>query len=766
MGTQRVKDVKSDDVSKRPTSARARKSGNSILDKANSRMSAVFRAQKRTTEDVNARASQHVIGVPVNRSQYNGLAGEQYSPAKMRNRKPARDSLKIIQIGGSGEMGIGKNCIAFEYKDEILIIDIGLLFPNESDYPGINYITPDMSYLEARKDKVKAIAITHGHLDHIGASRHILPKFPNVPVYGTKYTLGLIERQLEETDDEYDNKNLRQVNPDQHERVQISDNLSIEFIRVNHSIPGATAVVIRTPLGNIFHSGDWRFEENPVDGKKYDIEWVTEIAAKEGFAIMMNEATNVESEGSHQHGELDIKESIGQILDKFPNSRIIFSSFSTQIMRLQCAIDEAVRHGRKIAVAGFSMINNLELALKLGIVNIPKGTLIKIEDLAQLPDSQFMLLCTGSQGELNAVLSRMASGAHKNIKIKGHDVVVFSSNPIPGNEPFVVRTVDGLMREGSEVLQNGKTAQFGVGPLHLSGHAYYDDHVKLINAVNPKYYIPIYGEYHMLVSSAELANHVCGIPENHVFALDDGDVIELTEKGARRVSRIQAGGIMYDDSGAVVSDVVLKDRIHMAGEGIFTVVVTVERGTGKILSSPDIVSRGFIYLRDSEELMHSIRQYIRQKVQQTYKKQRVSLDNLKKEMKDEIAYLLYDQTGRTPIVIPVVNEIGRSPSTRLPEKKIDTGESLGSNFTPPRRPEREDDNRQILHHAGGLSARKADFARRAAQVGRVYKADLPKTVIGQPPRRPNQSVGPNANSSLSFKKKPSGPSIGNVMRED
>jgi ribonuclease J len=761
MGTRRVKTAATDDLSKRSAAARGRKNtGNSVLDKANTKVADVLRAQRRTSDDVNARASQHIIGVPVNRSALNGLGGEQYSPAKMRNKKPAHDALKIIQIGGAGEIGIGKNCIAFEYKDEIIIVDIGVLFPPEADYPGINYMIPDVGYLEARKDKVKAIAITHGHLDHIGAARHILPKFPGVPVYGTKYTTGLIERQMEEeTDVEYE-PNFKIAEPERHEHFQVSENFSLEFIHVNHSIPGATAIVIRTPLGNIYHSGDWRFEENPVDGKKFDLERVSEIATIEGFLVMLDEATNVESEGTHMHGELDIKASIGQVMDLFPKSRIIFSSFSSQIMRLQCAIDEAAAHGRKIAVAGYSMINNLELAIKQSLVKVPKGALVKIEDLVKLPDSQFMLLCTGSQGELNAVLNRMASGAHRHIKIKGNDVVVFSSNPIPGNEPFVVRTVDGLMREGSDVLRNRMTAQYGVGPLHLSGHAYYDDHVKLINIINPKYYIPIYGEYHMLVNGGEMANLACGIPKENIFVVDDGDVLEFSPSGARRAARVQVGGVMYDSEGTVVSEVVLKDRIHMSNEGIFNVVVTLEKGTGRMLSSPDIVSRGFIYLRDSEELMHSVRQYLRQKIQSVYRRKRSNLDDLKKEMREEISYLLYDKTGRTPIVIPVVNEINVTAPRTLPEKKIDTGENSSRGYiAPPLRRPREDADDQPLPRRPIPVGRQAEFARRAAEVGRVYKTNLPKTVIGQPSRKPGAE-------NISFKKKPTGPGVASRLRED
>ena len=427
---------------------------------------------------------------------------------------------------------------------------------------------------------------------------------------------------------------------------------------LNHSIPDSTAVIIRTPLGVIIDSGDWRFEESPVDGQKFDLKRMTEVASKEGVLMFMNESTNCESAGTHTHTEFDIQYSIGQVMDKFNNSRVILSCFSSQVHRLQLILEEAHKHGRKVAFAGFSMIQNLEVALRSGTIKIPKDTVMKMEDIIKLPDSQITVVCTGSQGEFNAVLSRMATGAHKYMKIKGSDVVVFSSNPIPGNEKNVVRTVDGLMREGSDVIQNGKTHLTGIGPLHLSGHGYYDDHVKLINALNPTYYMPIHGEFHMLVYNARLAEKECGIPRKNIFVCDAGDIIEIDiERQAKKAGRIQAGGVMYDDTGAIVSEVVLKDRIHMSQEGMFVVVLTMQRGTGRLLTSPDIISRGFIYLRDSEELMNMIRQYLKQKAARSFAG-KYDLDVVKKEIKDEITHILYDQTRRTPIVIPVINEVG------------------------------------------------------------------------------------------------------------
>ena len=663
MGQRRLAQAQSDDLSKRPNGAQPRKRSNiAVLNKTSTRKGEVFRAQRRTSENVNMRASQHMINIPVNKSIYNGYGGKQFSVAEWKKRPRSQGpKLKVMPIGGLGEMGIGKNMMAIEYDNEILIIDMGFLFPG-SDYPGINYITPDITYLLERKHMIRGVVFTHGHLDHIGAFRHLIPQIP-APVYASKFTIGMLKRTMEESDSGY-KPDYYELNPEAHERAQIGDSFNIELVRVNHSIPDSTAVVIRTPVGVLVDTGDWRFEENPVDGRKFDLDRMTEIATKEGILLLMNESTNCESEGTHTHGEPEIQQSISQVMDKYQNNRLIISAFSSQIHRIQGIMEEAKKHGRKIALAGYSMLQNLEVALRTGTIKVPKDTIVKMEDIVKLPDGKVTIICTGSQGEFNAVLNRMASGAHRHIKIKNTDAVVFSSNPIPGNEKYVVRTVDGLMREGSDVIQNGKTHLTGIGPLHLSGHGYYDDHVKLINALNPTFYMPIHGEFHMLVHNAELAEKECAIPRENIFVCDSGDVLEFTPDGkGYKNGRIPVGGVMYDDSGAIVSEVVLKDRIHMSQEGMFIVVLTIQKGTGRLLTSPDIISRGFIYLRDSEELMNLIRQYLKQKIARSFGGKKVDMDVLKKELKDEITHLLYDQTHRTPIVIPVINEI----NTRLPQ---------------------------------------------------------------------------------------------------
>lgn len=670
MGQRRLGKTQGDDLSKRPSQGQPKKKSNiAALNQTNTRRGEVFRAQRRVSENVNARSSQHVINVPVNKSVYNGYDGKQFSLADFKKQPRSKETkLRVIPIGGLGEMTIGKNMMAIEYGNDIIIIDSGFLFPDKSDYPGVNYIIPDTTYLEENKNKVRAVVFTHGHLDHIGAFRHIAHKFP-VPVYGSKFTLAMVKRTMEESPHDYEPEYI-EMDPDAHDQIQVSEHFNIELVHVNHSIPDSTAVVVRTPVGVLVNTGDWRFEDEPIDGRLFDLERLTEISAKEGILMLMSDSTNCGSSGSHEHTEKDIQESMNQVMDKYPNSRLIISCFSSHIHRIQSILVEAKAHDRKVAFAGYSMIQNLEVALRTGAIKVPKDVVMKMEDIVKLPDSKVTIVGTGSQGELNAVLNRMATGAHRHVKIKSSDVIVFSSSPIPGNETYVVRTVDGLMREGSDVVQNGKTEHMGIGPLHLSGHGYFDDHVKLITALNPTYYLPIHGEFHMLVRNAEIAEQECAMPRKNVFVADSGDVIEISKDGvAKKNGRVPVGGIMYDDSGEVVSEVVLKDRIHMSQEGMFVVVLTVQKGTGRLMTSPDIISRGFIYMRDQEELMNLIRQYLKQKSARSFGGKKIELDALKKEIKDEVTHLLYDQTRRTPIVIPVINEIGGSSRNSGGERK-------------------------------------------------------------------------------------------------
>ncbi|MDO4889612.1 MAG: ribonuclease J [Candidatus Saccharibacteria bacterium] len=611
--------------------------------------------QRMLSQDVNAQATQHIIGVPVNKSKYNGYGGQQVTNAILKKARPDPEAVRVIPMGGTGEFGIGKNMTIIEYKSEMLVIDMGVLFAGD-DYPGVNYLIPDIKYLQDNRDKVKAICFTHAHLDHIGACRHLLPQFnPTTPIYGTDFTLGMIKKQMSELED-VPEMNYIPVDPFKHEIIKVSEHFSVEFIHMLHSIPGNTAIVVRTPNGVIYVSGDWRHESKPL-GRQADYERIDEIVKNEGIDLMLNESTNIDSPGHHPHTEFEIGESFGKVMDYYGNGRVIISCFSSQISRIELALQEAAKRGRKVAFSGFSMINNVEVALRSKCIKVPKDTIVKMEDIVKLPDEKVTIICTGSQGELNAVLNRMVTGAHKYIKIKATDVVVFSSNPIPGNEPHVVSTVDGLLREGTQVIQNGKTHLNSIGPLHLSGHAYYEDHVEFLERTKPLNYIPYHGEFYMLEHNAEMADNVIGIPKERILVIDDGDVVELTkDKHIRKNGRVHAGNLLYDDADQQVHEAVVKDRIHISREGIFVIVLSVSKKTGRLIKTPDIISRAFIYLDNSEELIGKIRHYLRMKIDKSVEVD-PELKTLKDEIKEDVSHILFDATGHTPIVIPVINKV-------------------------------------------------------------------------------------------------------------
>ena len=610
--------------------------------------------QRMLSQDVNAQATQHIIGVPVNKSRYNGADGKQLTMAQIRTARPHKDAVRIIPIGGLGEFGIGKNMTAIEYQGEIILIDMGTLFA-DSDYPGVNYMVPDSKWLDDNRDKVKAILFTHAHLDHIGACKHLLPFFgPLVPIYATDFTIGMIKKQMSEVPD-IPELNYQVVKPLEHKQIQLSQHLSCEFIHTLHSIPGNASIVVRTPNGAILLSGDWRFENNPMDTPA-DYDRMLEIANKEGFALVLNESTNIDVPGTHPHSEYDVGDNIGRVMDNYATGRIIISCFSSQVKRIECVLREAAERGRKVAFAGYSMINNVEVALRAKAIKVPKDVIMKMEDIIKLPDEKVTIVCTGSQGEMNAVLNRMVTGAHRFIKIKASDTIVFCSNPIPGNEPRVMNTVDGLLREGAQVIQHGKTHLTNIGPLHLSGHAYYEDHVKFVTDLHPKNYMPYHGEFYMLEHNAEMAENVVGIPRDRIIVADDGDIVELMpDQTIHKNGRIQVGNKLYDDADQQVNEAVVKDRIHISREGIFVVILTISKKTGRLIKTPDIVSRAFIYLDNSEELIGKIRHYLRTKTDRSIADTDIKV--LKDEIKEDVTHILFDATGHTPIVIPVVNRV-------------------------------------------------------------------------------------------------------------
>ena len=611
--------------------------------------------QRMLSQDVNAQATQHIIGIPVNKSRYNGYHGNQVTMSQLRAARPHKDAVRIIPIGGLGENGIGKNMTAIEYQGEIVLVDMGTLFA-DNDYPGVNYMIPASKYLEDNREKVKAILFTHAHLDHIGACKHLLPFFgPLVPIYATPFTIGMIKRQMSELSD-VPEMNYQIINPLDHKKIQLTQHLSCEFIHMLHSIPGNASILFRTPNGNIVLSGDWRFETNPMDTPA-DYDYLVNIANTEGIAVLLNESTNIDTPGTHPHSEFDVGENMGRVMDHYASGRVIISCFSSQVKRIELVLHEAAKRGRKVAFAGYSMINNVEVALRARAIKVPKDVIMKMEDIVKLPDEKVTIVCTGSQGELNAVLNRMVSGAHRYIKIKASDTIVFSSNPIPGNEPKVTTTVGGLLREGAQVIQNGKTHITNIGPLHLSGHAYYEDHVKYVTDLHPKNYVPYHGEFYMLQHNAEMAENVVGIPRDNILVADDGDIIELMpDQTIHKNGRILVGNKLYDDADRQVNEAVVKDRIHISREGIFVVILTLSKKTGRLIKTPDIVSRAFIYLDNSEELIGKIRHYLRAKTDRNIANES-DIKALKEEIKEDVTHILFDATGHTPIVIPVINKV-------------------------------------------------------------------------------------------------------------
>lgn len=617
----------------------------------NTRRGEVIRAQRMISSDVALRSSQHLTGMPVNKSYFNGNNGEQVTSMAIKKARPNHDAVRVIALGGLGEIGIGKNMTIIEYKNEMVLIDMGSLFPND-DYPGVSYMAADISYVKDNIHKLKAILFTHAHLDHIGACGLLLPQL-RVPIYGTDFTIGMIKKQMSERVLDYE-PNYNVINPHLHEDIKISQHLSFEFIHVLHSIPGCVAIALRTPNGVVLHSGDWRFEDQPT-GKPFDMPRLVEISQKEGIALYLNESTNIDTPGKHMVSEAEIGDNIGKVMDEFNNGRAIISCFSSQIYRIQHILEQAKLHNRKVAFAGYSMINNIETALRAKEIKIPKDTVIKIEESLRLPDNRVVIVCTGSQGELNAVLNRMVTGSHRFIKVKPTDIVVFSSSPIPGNEPHIANTVGGLLREGSSVIQHGRAHLHGIGALHLSGHAYYEDHVLMLQSLRPKNYMPIHGQFHMLQHNAEMANKIIGMEQKNILVCDNGDVVELLpDQTIRKNGRIQAETIIYDEMDNRINEAVIKDRLHISTQGIVIVVLMINQKTGRLAKTPDIISRAFIYLKDNEELMARVRHYLKVKIDKT----KIRYDDqkqLKNEIKDDVTHILFDATKKTPVVIPVVN---------------------------------------------------------------------------------------------------------------
>lgn len=552
-------------------------------------------------------------------------------------------TLRVMALGGLGE--IGKNMYLFEYEDDIIIVDMGFKFPDD-DMLGIDYIIPDISYLDDKKDRVKGILITHGHEDHIGGIPYLLPRI-GAPIFAPKLTAGLIEGKLGEFN-LATGAGLHVIDPEK-DVLQLGK-FRVEWIRVTHSIPDAVAISLTTPVGRAIITGDFKFDHSPVDNKNIDVAKLARMG-DEGVLLLMSDSTGAESPG-YSPSEKSITENLNRIVDEAPG-RVIIASFSSQINRIQMIIDACQKHGRKLAFSGRSMLRNVEISVRLGYLKIPAGLIIKVEDIGKHPDDRICVMSTGSQGEATSALARMASGDHRSVKIKKGDTVLFSSSPVPGNEASITHVIDDLFREGANVIYEDK----GESQHHVSGHPGQEELKMMLNLTKPKYFMPVHGERHHLVHHEELALDL-GWKAEDVFVMDNGEVLELGKENAKLLEqRVQNGIILVDGLGiGDVGEIVLRDRKAMSTEGIFVVICTVDRKTGKLLTSPDIISRGFIYMRENEKLVNNVRAEIKRMIEQAEASAPQNWPVVKTKIRDKVADYLYNETNRRPMVIPVIIE--------------------------------------------------------------------------------------------------------------
>lgn len=556
--------------------------------------------------------------------------------------KKEKGKIRIIPLGGLNE--IGKNLTVVEYADDIIIIDCGLGFPDE-DMLGIDLVIPDISYLEANKEKIRGIVLTHGHEDHIGAIPYVLRQI-NPPIYGTKLTLGIIRNKLEEYTLPCE-PNLITVSAG--DTVKLGA-FSVEFIHVNHSIADACALAITTPLGVIVHSGDFKLDVTPIDGEMMNITRLG-ILGRKGVLLLMCESTNAERPG-HTPSEKKVGKSLEYIFTTNPSKRIVIATFSSNVHRVQQIIDISAKHGRKVAITGRSMLNIIGAAVELGYMNVPAGVLVDINEIKRFKPEELTLITTGSQGEPMSALYRMAFADHSQVTLGRNDLVVLSSSAIPGNEKLVGRIINELTKNGVDVLHDA------VVEVHVSGHACQEE-LKLMQALTkPKYFMPIHGEYRHLAANRMLALDM-GMEDSHIFISDIGKVLEIDHKGARFAGTVPSGKVLVDGYGVGdVGNIVLRDRRHLAQDGLIVVVASVDLEARLLLSGPDIVSRGFVYVRESEELMDEVKQIAAEEINRCLvKNEMVDRMELKTCVKDALSKYLYSKTKRKPMVLPVIMNV-------------------------------------------------------------------------------------------------------------
>ncbi len=548
------------------------------------------------------------------------------------------EKLKIIPLGGLEQ--IGMNITAFEYEDSIIVVDCGMAFP-EDDMLGIDLVIPDITYLKENIEKVKAFFITHGHEDHIGAIPYVLPEL-GVPVYSTKLTNGLIEHKLEEHD---------LLNTVKRKVVSYGSQINagcfrVEFIKTNHSIQDAAALAIYSPAGIVVHTGDFKVDYTPVFGDAIDLQRFGELG-KKGVLALMCDSTNAERPGITA-SERTVGKTIDSLFAEHNQGRIIIATFASNVDRVQQIINSAHKYDRKVLVEGRSMVNIIETASKLGYLNIPDNTLVDVEMVKNYPDEKMVLITTGSQGESMAALSRMANGTHRKVHIKPNDTVIFSSHPIPGNEKAVSNVINELCMKGANVVFQD---------VHVSGHACEEDIKLIYSLVSPKYSIPVHGEYKHLQAQARIAKSL-GFDSEDIFILESGDVLELDEDSAKVTGKVPVGDIFVDGLGVGdVGNVVLRDRQRLSEDGIIIIVMTLEAGSGQLLAGPDIVSRGFVYVRDSEDLMESARELLHDKMDSLAQRNVTDWSKIKGEVRDAMSDFVWKENKRRPMIIPIIMEV-------------------------------------------------------------------------------------------------------------
>ncbi len=563
------------------------------------------------------------------------------TPRKNTKNEQRKTPIKIIPLGGLNE--IGKNFTVFECANDIFIVDCGLAFP-DTEMLGVDIVIPDFTYVERNKEKIRGIVITHGHEDHIGAIPYLLKKI-NVPVYGTRLTIGLVEGKLKEHNI-LASAQLNVITPRQTVKMGC---MAVEFIRVNHSIPDAVAVAVHTPAGVVIHTGDFKVDYTPIEGGIIDLARFSELGNK-GVLALMSDSTNSERKGFTM-SESKVGESFERLFLQAEGKRIIIASFASNIHRVQQIIDNAVKFDRKVAVFGRSMVNVISKAIELGYLDAPEGLIIDIDTMNRYPSEKVVLITTGSQGEPMSALTRMAMNDHKKVTITSHDFIIISATPIPGNEKLVTKVVNELMKSGAHVIYES------MYDVHVSGHACQEEQKLLLSLIKPKFFIPVHGEYKHLKRHAMTAMEM-GIPEENIVIGEIGNVIEIDGVEIKITGQVPAGRVLVDGLGVGdVGAIVLRDRKHLAQDGLIIVVATIESESGTILAGPDVVSRGFVYVRESEELIDQAKKLMLKVLQNCIDNDIREWNTIKTKMKDALSDYIYSKTKRSPMILPIIMEV-------------------------------------------------------------------------------------------------------------